>query len=190
MSTSIAPLHEVGIAPLREVDGDLLPGHDMRSAGAVRVHGTVNRVHLSAGGSLTVGGRAGGATLDCGGDMSLVTAHSCDIRAAGSLRFVGAGASDCDIDVDGDLIALGPESAIRSGLLHVGGRLWVRELAGREGARLRVVMGLRRGEDLVRAAVVQPGVDIVACGELLRFDRLHADVQIAIVDGRAVIHST
>ena len=189
MSTSIAPLPEVGVTPMRDVDGDLLPGHDLRAAGAVRVHGAVDRAHVNAGGALTVDGRAGGATLVCGGDMSLVSAHSCALRAAGSLRFLGAGASDCDIEVDADLIATGPDVAIRSGLLHVGGRLWVAELAGREGARLRAVMGVARGDDLVRAEVIQAGVDMVVCGELLRFDRRHTQVRIAIVDGRAVVRS-
>lgn len=189
VTTLFAPL-EATLSPLHEVRGDLVPGRELRLAGAIRIHGDVDRSQVHAGGALTVDGRAGGATLVSGGDMSLVRAHSCAIRAAGALRFTGSGASDCDIDVDGDVIAQGRDSAIRSGFLRVGGRLWARELAGRRGARLRVVMGeTRHGDDLVRADIVRGGVDIVVCGELLRFDRFHTEVQIGVVDGRAVISS-
>lgn len=189
MSTLFASL-DTTLAPLREVSGDLVPGRELRAAGAARIRGGVDRSEVHAGGALTVEGRAGGATLVSGGDMSLACAHSCAVQAAGTLRIVGSGASDCDIDVDGDLIAQGHDSVIRSGFLRVGGRLWVRELTGRHGARLRVVMGeARTADDLVRADLVRAGVDIVICGEILRFDRLHTDVHIGVADGRAVVRS-
>jgi hypothetical protein len=186
VSTVIAP----GGAPVREVGGDLGPGQEVRSAGSVLIGGAVDRAQVHAGGTLTVAGRAGGATLVAGGDMSLAWAHSCTISATGALRLLGPGASDCDIDVGSDLIAIGSDGAIRSGHIRVGGRLEVHELAGREGAWLRVVMCNRNPtQQLLRAHVVQPGVEIVTCGELLRFDRRHTDLRIAVQDGRAVVSS-
>lgn len=191
MSTSIAPLPGTGAAAVAEETLDLGPGRDVRAPGALRVRGAVDRSCVEAAGSLTVEGRAGAALLSSGGDMTLAGAHCCGIRAGGSLRFLGRGASDCDIEVDEDLVALSEGSAIRSGLVRVGGRLWAHELAGREGARLRVVMtGGAAGGDLLRADLVRPGVEIVACGELLRFDRLHADVRIRAEGGRAVVSAS
>lgn len=188
MSTVIA---SVGSSPPREVSGDLGPAHDLRYAKDIVIHGAVDRSLVLAGGALAIEGRAGGSTLTAGTDMTLLRAHSCEITAAGTLWILGSGATDCDIDVAGDLIGAGPQSAIRSGLVQVGGRLQVGELAGREGARLRVVMtGARATEELVAADVVHPGVEIVACGELLRFDRRHDAVRISVHDGRARLTST
>ena len=191
MSTSIAEIHDPGTASVREVSDALVPGHDRRSAGDLEIRGGVDRAYVHAGGALVVDGRAGGATLACGGDMTLAWAHSCAIAAGGALTLLGPGATDCDIEVGSDMVARAPEGAIRSGLLRVGGRLDAHELAGREGARLRVVMeaGDARG-DLVRVDVIQPGVEIVACGELLRFDRRHERVVISVAGGRAVLTSS
>ena len=189
MTTSIAPFPGVGAAAVAEESGALGPGRDLRVAGALRVRGAVDRSRVEATGALAVHGRAGAAVLACGGDMTLAGAHCCAISAGGSLRMLGDGASDCDIQVDGDLMALADGSAIRSGIVRVGGRLWARELSGREGARLRIVLTGAAGDDLLRADLVRPGVEVVACGELLRFDRRHTDVRIDASAGRAVVRA-
>jgi len=122
--------------------------------------------------------------------VSLASAHSCTIVAAGSMRITGAGVTDCEISVDGDLLATGGAGLIRSGLVRVGGRVRARELAGRTGARLRLVLeDPRPGEELLRAEVVQAGVDIVAGGEVVRVDRRRAGVRLRVEGGRAVIDS-
>jgi hypothetical protein len=114
--------------------------------------------------------------------------HSCTIAAAGSLRLLGAGATDCDIDVGEDLLAMGSGGLIRSGRVRVGGKLRARELAGREGARLVVILDdPRAGDDILRVGVVQAGVDIRVGGELLRFERRRTDVRIRLEGGRPVI---
>jgi hypothetical protein len=190
MTTSIARPPAPGAAAAVEEIPGLAPGRDLRAVGALRVRGAVDRSCVEAAGSLTVEGRAGAALLTSGADMTLSGAHCCGIRAGGSLRFLGRGASDCDIEAEEDLVALTAGSAIRSGLVRVGGRLWAHELAGREGARLRVILtGGSADGDLLRADVVRPGVEVVVCGELLRFDRLHAGVRIQAEDGRAAVSS-
>ncbi len=69
--------------------------------------------------------------------IRLGMAHSCAIETAGPLRLTGAGATDCEIEVGGDLVALGRGGAIRGGTARVGGRVRVRELSGRGGAGLQ-----------------------------------------------------
>jgi hypothetical protein len=120
--------------------------------------------------------------------VSLGTAHSCTVVASGSLRLTGSGATDCDIAVAGDLFATAGAGVVRSGLVRVGGRVRARELAGRAGARLRIVLeDPRPGEEILRADVVQAGVDIVVGGEMVRVDRRRADVRLRVDGGRAVL---
>lgn len=189
MSTSIAPT-QGGPEQVRELARDLAPGQVFGAPGDVVIRGAVDRGEVTAGGRISVAGRAGGATLNACGDITLDRAHSCVISGAAGLHFLGSGASDCDIAVAGDLTATADGSSIRSGLLAVGGRLRVREIAGRESSCLRIVMAERREtRDLVWADVVQAGVEIVVCGELLRFDRRHLDVHIDVVGLRAVVRS-
>jgi hypothetical protein len=87
-------------------------------------------------------------------------------------------------------VAAGSGGVIRCGLVRVGGRVRARELDGREGARLRLGLDdLRAGEDLLRADVVQAGVDIVVGREVLRFDRRRAGVRMLVAGGRVVLES-
>lgn len=189
MATSFAAIAPV-TERVRRIDGDLGPGARLTVDGPAHVTGRVDRAEVQASGELTIDGRAGGSVLIAAGDLSLAGAHCCGIRAGGTLRLSGSGASDCDVEVEGDLIAMAHDSAIHSGLLQIGGRLQARELSGRVGARLRVLMTSRApGTDLLVADIVGPGVEIVACGELLRFDRHHTGVRIGIADGRAVVLS-
>ena len=52
----------------------------------------------------------------------------------------------------------------------------MRELAGGEGAPLRLVLdGARSGEEVLRAGVVSPGVEIAVGRETLRFDRKRSE---------------
>ena len=122
--------------------------------------------------------------------VRLPAASRCAIETAGPLRLLGSGASECDISVGGDLIALGAGGAIRGGRARVGGRVRARELSGREGARLRVVIeDVRPSEDVLRADVVNAGVEVVVGSEVLRFDRKRTDVRVGVRGGRPVLHA-
>lgn len=112
-------------------------------------------------------------------------AHACSIETAGSLRLTGAGATACDITVGGDLISGGE---ISGGEARVGGRVRARELSARDAAGLRVVIeDVRSREDALWADVVGAGVEVVACGETVRFDRRTVGVRIGVSGGRPVL---
>ena len=120
--------------------------------------------------------------------VRLRAATRCSISTAGPLRLLGAGAVDCDIDVGGDLVAMGAGGAIRGGTVRAGGRVLVRELAGREGAPLRLVLDeARSGDEVLRADVVSAGVEIAVGRETLRFDRRRKDVRVGVREGRPVL---
>lgn len=120
--------------------------------------------------------------------VRVAAAHGCVIEAAGHLRITGAGAIDCDLTAGGDLVARGSGGVIRGGQVRVGGRVIARELTGREGAPLRIVLeGADLGDDALRADVVGPGVEVVVEGRSLTFDRPHHDVRIGISAGRPVL---
>jgi hypothetical protein len=120
--------------------------------------------------------------------IRLSAAHDCSIETAGSLRLTGAGATDCDISVGGDLIAMGSGGVIRGGQARVGGRVRARELSGRNGAPLRVVIDdSRPSDDVLRAGVINAGVEVVIGAAVLRFDRRCADVRVAVSEGRPVL---
>ncbi len=120
--------------------------------------------------------------------IRLSSAQACSIETWGPLRLTGAGATDCDISVGGDLIAMGAGGAIRGGQVHVGGRVRVRELAGHGGAGLRVVIeDTRSRDDAVRADVVAAGVEVVIGGRAVRFDRRRTHVRIGARGGRPVL---
>ena len=115
-------------------------------------------------------------------------AHACSIRTPGSLRLTGAGATDCDIDVGGDLIAMGRGGAIRGGSARVGGRVRARELSGRSGTGLRIEITDTAGhDDLLCADVVEAGVEVIVRGQPVRFDRRCTDVRIGVGEGRPVL---
>lgn len=115
-------------------------------------------------------------------------AHGCWIETAGTLRLTGAGATDCDITVGGDLIAMGAGGAICGGRARVGGRVRVRELAARHGSRLRLVIeDTSPSDDVLRAEVVNAGVEVVVGGRAVRFDRRCSDVRIGVSGGRPVL---
>jgi hypothetical protein len=117
----------------------------------------------------------------------VASAHSSAISAGGALHITGAGASDCDIEVEGDLVT---DGAIRSGRVTVAGTLRVGELAGREGACLRVILtATGDADEILCAGVVHAGVEIAVAGQVLRFDRRHTDVRIGIAGGRAVVRA-
>jgi hypothetical protein len=122
--------------------------------------------------------------------VRLLAANRCAIETAGPLRLLGSGATECDINVGGDLIVMGSGGAIRGGQARVGGRVRARELSGREGARLRVVIeDTRPSDDVLRADVVNAGVEVVVGAEVVRFDRKRTDVRIGVRGGRPVLHA-
>jgi hypothetical protein len=136
---------------------------------------------------LVVDGHVAGAEIASPSGLRVASAHSSAISARGALHITGAGASDCDIEVEGDLVT---DGAIRSGRVTVAGTLRVGELAGREGARLRVILtATGDADEILCAAVVHAGVEISVAGQELRFDRCHRDVRIGIADGRAVVRT-
>ena len=60
----------------------------------------------------------------------------------------------------------------------------MRELAGGEGAPLRLVLDdARSGEEVLRAGVVSAGVEIAVGRETLRFDRQRSDVRVGVAGG-------
>ena len=123
--------------------------------------------------------------------IRLPAATGCSIETAGTLRFVGSGARDCDIVVGGDLIAMGTGGAIRGGTATVGGRVRVREISGREGSLARVVLdGSRASDDeVLSVGVLGPGVEVVVGGTPMRFDRKCADVRIGVAGGRPILQA-
>lgn len=136
---------------------------------------------------LVIDGHLAGAEVSSPGGLRVGSAHSSAIRARGTLRITGAGASGCDIEVGGDLEAGG---AIRSGRVTVAGALRAGELSGREGAPLRVILTARDDvAEVLRAGLIDAGVEISVAGQELRFDRRQRDVRIAIADGRAVLRA-
>ncbi|WP_217913157.1 FapA family protein [Miltoncostaea marina] len=122
--------------------------------------------------------------------MRVALAASCAIEAAGSLWLTGAGATDCDIAVAGDLFAMGGVG-LRACRATVGRRVRARELSGRDGRPLELALETHGTDDeLLRADVVQPGVVLVAGGERIRIDRRRADVRLALVGGRPQLTSS
>ena len=120
--------------------------------------------------------------------VRVATAHACAIAAPGPLRLTGAGATGCEIDVGGDLIAMGRGGAIRGGSARVGGRVRARELSGHSGAGLRIEITDVRGlDDLLCADVVGAGVEVIVRGQPVRFDRRCTGVRIGIGEGRPVL---
>ncbi|HTI34184.1 MAG TPA: hypothetical protein VL422_10945 [Miltoncostaea sp.] len=118
----------------------------------------------------------------------LRAATRCGIVTAGPLRLLGAGADDCDLDVGGDLIAMATGGGVRGGAVRVGGRVRARELASRPGALLRIRLDAAgTADDVVTADVVGPGVEIVAAGGTLRFDRRRTGVRVGLAGGRPVL---
>lgn len=116
------------------------------------------------------------------------SARSCAIETAGSLRLTGSGATGCDIEVGGDLFALGAGGVIAGGEAHVGGRVRVRELAAAGGRALRVVLDdARPSEDLLMAGLVGAGVEVEVGGRVVRFERRRTDVRIGVSGGRPVV---
>lgn len=129
------------------------------------------------------GGRGGGVP-----GMRLGSAHACAIASAGPVRFLGAGAGDCEIEAGGDVVAMREGAVIRGGAIRAGGRVLARELAGREGAPLVVVLAdPGPAAELLRAEVVQAGVEVRAGGEVVRFDRRRTGVRLGVAGGRIVV---
>jgi hypothetical protein len=129
------------------------------------------------------GGRGGGLP-----GMRLGSAHGCAIASTGPVRFLGTGAIDCDIDAGGDVVAMRDGAVVRGGTIRAGGRVLARELAGREGAPLVVVLAdPGPAAELLRAEVVQAGVEVRVAGEVLRFDRRRAGVRLGVAGGRIVV---
>jgi hypothetical protein len=120
--------------------------------------------------------------------VRLRAAVRCTIATAGPLRLLGAGAVDCDLDVGGDLHAVGPGGGVRGGTLRAGGRVRAGELAARPGATLRIVLdGAGTVDDALAADVVGPGVEVTAGGATLRFDRRRTGVRVGLAGGRPVL---
>jgi hypothetical protein len=95
---------------------------------------------------------------------------------------------DCDLDVGGDLHAVGPGGGVRGGTLRAGGRVRAAELASRPGAPLRIVLdGAGAADDALAADVVGAGVEVTAGGATLRFDRRRTGVRVALAGGRPVL---
>jgi hypothetical protein len=118
----------------------------------------------------------------------LRAATRCAVATAGPLRLLGQGAVDCDLDVGGDLVAMAPGGGVRGGTLRVGGRVLVRELAGRSGSPLRIALDATGAADEVLVAdVVGAGVEVSAGGRVLRFDRRRTGVRVGIAGGRPVL---
>jgi hypothetical protein len=90
--------------------------------------------------------------------------------------------------VGGDLQAVGPGGGVRGGTLRAGGRVRARELASRAGAPLRITLDATgNADDVVVADVVGAGVEIVAAGGTLRFDRRRTGVRVGLAGGRPVL---
>jgi cytoskeletal protein CcmA (bactofilin family) len=120
--------------------------------------------------------------------VRVATAHGCSITTPGPLRLTGAGATDCDMDVGGDLTAMGRGGAIRGGSARVGGHVRARELSGRGGADLRIeITGAHGHDDLLCADVVEAGVEVIVRGQPIRFDRRCTGVRIGLGEGRPVL---
>lgn len=129
------------------------------------------------------GGRGGAVA-----GMRLGSAHGCAIASAGPVRFLGAGAGDCDIEAGGDVVAMREGAVIRGGTIRAGARVLARELAGRERAPLVVVLAdPGPAAELLRAEVVQAGVEVRVGGEVVRFDRRRTGVRLGVAGGRVVI---
>lgn len=124
-----------------------------------------------------------------GGDgMRVASADRCALEVRGSLRFTGRGARECDMTVWDDLYAMAPGSQIVAGVARVGGVVRARELAGREGAWLRVELeDARPAGDLLRAEAVQVGVEVVTRGHIERFDVRRSDVVVSADGGHVEV---
>ncbi len=120
------------------------------------------------------------------------SAVRCTIATAGPLRLLGAGATDCDLEVGGDLHAVGPGGGVWGGTVRAAGRVRVHELGARAGAPLRIALdpaatGGGTADDVLVAGVVGAGVEVTAGGATLRFDRRRTDVRVGLAGGRPVL---
>lgn len=123
--------------------------------------------------------------MDAG--VRVASASACVIAAPGSLRLSGAGATGCEIDIGGDLTAMGRGGAIRGGSARVGGRVRARELSrGCGGLRIEIT-DPRGNDDLLCADVVEAGVEVIVRGQPIRFDRRCTGVRIGLGEGRPVL---
>ena len=118
----------------------------------------------------------------------VTAAVGCTIATAGPLRLLGSGAQDCDLDVAGDLVAMGPGGGVRGGTVRAGGRVIARELASPTGAPLRIALDAAgTADDVLMADVVGAGVEVTAGGATLRFERRRTGMRVGLAGGRPVL---
>ena len=121
------------------------------------------------------------------GDLRIDHAEQCTLRTPGSVRISGRGARKCTISAGEDVYATAAGCALVSGSIGVGGVMRATELAGTEEAWLRVEFAEPEPrDDLLRADVINPFVEVNIAGQVLRFDRRQDNVRVGIEGGRVV----
>ncbi len=121
--------------------------------------------------------------------IRIAAAHGTQITCPGTLRFTGAGATDCDIDAGGDVYAVGSGGGIRGGHVRLGGRLRAGEVGGRESATLRIVVQDPRPGPIVQADVANPGVEFAVGRETVRVEGRRRGLRIVLEAGRLLVTS-
>jgi len=171
-----------GLAAALAMAHDAVAGAEVPSGGPVDPLGDL----LAAAGFLTAAVPSRRAVAPVG--ARLRAAVRCTIATAGPLRLLGSGAVDCDLEVGGDLHAVGSGGGVRGGTLRAGGRVRAGELASRSGAPLRIALDAGgTADDVLVADVVGAGVEVTAGGATLRFDRRRTNVRVGLSGGRPVL---
>ncbi len=175
-----------GLAAALEVAHDAVAGLEVAAGGPVDPLGDL----LAAAGFLAAAMPSRRAVAPVG--VRVRAAVRCTIATAGPLRLLGSGAVDCDLDVGGDLQAVGPGGGVRGGSIRAAGRVRAGELAARSGAPLRIALDAAAiaggtADDVLVADVVDAGVEVTAGGATLRFDRRRTDVRVGLAGGRPVL---
>ncbi|MGE0027591.1 MAG: hypothetical protein AB7O78_12550 [Thermoleophilia bacterium] len=171
-----------GLAAALEVAHEAVAGAEVEAGGPVDPLGDL----LAAAGFLAAAMPSRRAVAPVGARVR--AAVGCTIATAGPLRVLGSGATDCDLDVGGDLHAVGPGGGVRGGTVRVAGRVRVGELASRRGAPLRIALDAGgTADDVLVADVVGAGVEVAAGGRTLRFDRRRTGVRVGLAGGRPVL---
>jgi hypothetical protein len=132
------------------------------------------------------------ACAGSGGGGSVISAPAlleCGVDVDGSLQISEGGVAQSDVRVSGDLLAMGPRSAITGGEIVVGGRLRTRRLAG-DSARPLVItlLGAAEVSEPLRAESMDKGVEVRALGRTLRAPKRLEDVVVVVVaDGPLLV---
>lgn len=109
--------------------------------------------------------------------------NRCEAEFAGDLVLRGQGAKDCELTVNGDLMAATKGTTIQGGTTRVSGRTMVDRLGGGPSTQV-VIEGTMPGERL-RASSVASGVEILAGDRTFAFASERKDLVIKMAHGRA-----